>query len=65
MRLAIQLGADRLALGDLPALSVNGRDHLLVERVKQQRRQAFRARSAPVAGLTLLETAVPPAACRG
>jgi hypothetical protein len=58
MRLTIQLGADRLALGDLSALSVDGRDHLLVERVNQQRRQAFRARSAPVGGLTLLKTAV-------
>ena len=35
-RFADQLSDDRLALGDLSALSVDGRDHLLVERVDQQ-----------------------------
>jgi len=46
------------ALGDLAALSIDGHDHRLVERLDQQRRQVFRARSARVAGLALLESAV-------
>jgi hypothetical protein len=58
MRLAIQLRDDRLLLGDLSAPSADGLDHLPVARLDQQRRQAFRARFAQVAGLTLLETAV-------
>jgi hypothetical protein len=56
-RLVDPLNDARFALGDLSALSVDGRNDLLVERVDQQRGQAFRARSARVAGLTLLETA--------
>jgi hypothetical protein len=57
-RFVDQLSDDRLAVGDLSVLSVDGRDHLLVERVDRQRRHAFRARSARVAGLAFLETAV-------
>src|SRR5208282_524578 len=54
-----QLSDNRLALGDLGSPSVDGRDHLLVECPDQQRRQAFRARSARVAGLALLEGPAP------
>ena len=47
-RLVDQLNDARLALGDLAARSVDGRNDLLVERVDQQRGQAFRTRSARV-----------------
>jgi hypothetical protein len=55
-RFVDQLGGDRLALGDLAAFAVDGHDHLLVERLDQQCRQVFRARSARVAGLAFLES---------
>ena len=57
-RFVDQLGGDRLALADLPALTVDGHDHLIVERLDRQRRQVFRARSARVARLAFLESSV-------
>jgi len=51
---------DRLALGDLPRVSVAADDHRLVQRGGEQRRQVFRARAraARIARLTLLEPRV-------
>src|SRR6516164_6824819 len=57
-RFVDQLLGDRLALGNFPALAVDGHGHLLVERLDQQCRQVLRARSARVAGLAFLESAV-------
>ena len=55
-RFVDQLLGDRLALGDLPPLAVDGHGHLFVERLDQQCRQVLRARSARVTGLAFLES---------
>jgi len=58
-RLVDHLLDDRLTLGDLAALAVDGDVDLLVQGGDQERRQALPARAARVAGLTLLERPAP------
>jgi hypothetical protein len=53
-----QLSDDRLALGDLAALSVNRDENGLVQRSDKQRRQVFLGPTARVAGLALLKAGV-------